>query len=295
MRDAGPAKIPRDGHRMSVIVPAHNEAATVGRLLAALRPTTSRAEDTLDIVVVCNGCTDSTAQVARSYGDEVRVVESTTPGKAQALVIGNATAMYFPRAVVDADVLIDRDALLGLAAALGESRLACAPERHLELSHASLLVRWYYDVWQRLPQVREGLFGRGVVVLSREGAGRLAGLPHVMSDDLLASESFAPHERLVLPSSVVTIWPSRTVRDLVRRRIRVATGNAQLDGFGLRGVQSQTNPRSLRRLVGSEPRLVPRLPVFLGVAFAARVLARRAIAKGDYSTWLRDESSRQQE
>lgn len=52
-------------------------------------------------------------------------------------------------------------------------------------------MRWYYDVWQRLPQVREGLFGRGMIVLSPEGHERVRALPQVMSDDLAMSESFA--------------------------------------------------------------------------------------------------------
>jgi hypothetical protein len=33
--------------------------------------------------------------------------------------------------------------------------------------------------------------------------------------------------------------------------------------------------------------------VFLAVALASRLAARRRIRRGDYDTWLRDESSRQ--
>ena len=40
----------------SVIIPAHNEAATIGRNLRALREGTREGD--LDVVVVCNGCTD---------------------------------------------------------------------------------------------------------------------------------------------------------------------------------------------------------------------------------------------
>ena len=43
----------------SVIIPAHNEAASIGRNLRALREGTRGGD--LDVVVVCNGCTDRTA------------------------------------------------------------------------------------------------------------------------------------------------------------------------------------------------------------------------------------------
>ena len=38
-------------------------------------------------------------------------------------------------------------------------------------------VRWYYDVWTQLPEVRRGLFGRGVVAVSEAGYARIAKLP----------------------------------------------------------------------------------------------------------------------
>jgi hypothetical protein len=40
--------------------------------------------------------------------------------------------------------------------------------------------------------------------------------------------------------------------------------------------------------------MAPRVVVFLAVALIARAQSRRATRKNGYSTWLRDESSRQQ-
>ena len=39
-------------------------------------------------------------------------------------------------------------------------------------------------MWSRLPAIRAGLFGRGVVGVSAEGFARLAALPELMGDDL---------------------------------------------------------------------------------------------------------------
>ena len=51
--------------RMSVVIPAHDEAAVIGRLLEALVSDPRAAE--LEIVVVANGCSDATVPVAREY------------------------------------------------------------------------------------------------------------------------------------------------------------------------------------------------------------------------------------
>ena len=287
------------GLSMAVIIPAHNEERTIGRLLGALVPepvaddTEAGEPRTFQIVVVCNGCTDGTAAVARSFGPGVTVIETAVAGKANALRLGDEAATCFPRALVDADVRIDRASLLALGDVLAEGQLhASAPRRHLELDQASWLVRGYYDVWSRLPQVESGLFGRGVIVVSEAGARRLRALPPVMSDDLAASEAFGPQERTIVERAEVTIWPSRTSRDLVRRRVRVVTGNAQADDQRLRRAESHTSVLSLLRIAIAEPRLLPRVPVFVGVAVVSRLLARRAISRGDFTTWLRDESSR---
>jgi hypothetical protein len=47
--------------------------------------------------------------------------------------------------------------------------LAAAPQRELALGGRPWPVRWYYDVWTRLPEVRRGLFGRGVIGVSVPG------------------------------------------------------------------------------------------------------------------------------
>ena len=59
---------------ISVIIPAHNEAALLGDTLNHLLKDT--APGTLEIVVACNGCTDNTAKIARAFEPSVRVVET---------------------------------------------------------------------------------------------------------------------------------------------------------------------------------------------------------------------------
>src|SRR5829696_5509012 len=89
---------------ISIVIPAHNEANVIGRCLASLLD--GAAEGELDVVVVCNGCTDATADVARRAGPAVRVIETDVPSKSNALNLGDRAARGFPRFYVDADVVV---------------------------------------------------------------------------------------------------------------------------------------------------------------------------------------------
>lgn len=276
---------------VSVIVPAHNEERTISRLLGALADGVVSGE--LEVIVVCNGCTDGTADAARRAMPQAVVVESLVPSKASAQCDGDELASSFPRLYVDADVVVDTASIRLMAAALADTGiLACAPERRMDRTGTNALVRWYYDVWEELPQVRDGLFGRGVLMVSREGYGRIRSLPPAMSDDLVMSEAFTPDERLVVPGASVTIRTPRSIGDLLRRRIRVVTGNAQAESGGLRGDSAKTSVGSLMALARHDRGIALRIPVFLAVTLVARSRAARLVRRGDYTTWLRDESSR---
>ncbi|MBD8870496.1 glycosyltransferase [Nocardioides donggukensis] len=275
----------------SVVIPAHNEEAGILATLDALH--TGLGTDELEVVVVCNGCTDRTAAVVREAYTAVRVLEIPEPSKAQAVAVGNAAATRFPRLHLDADVVVSASSLRMLRAALGaKGVLAVGPGRSIDRTGSSRAVAWYYDVWERLPQVRQGLFGRGAYLLSEEGQARVEALPALMSDDLGISEVFAPSERWVVEAAEVVIRPPRTLADLLRRRIRVATGNAQASALGVRTAASRTSLTTLRHLAHAEPRLALRMPLFLSVATVARLRSARAVRAGDFTTWLRDESSR---
>lgn len=275
----------------SVVIPAHNEARTIARNLAALRRGIDA--DDLDVLVVCNGCTDDTADTVRRADSTVRVIEIETPSKAEAVRVGNAATEVFPRVHLDADIELSGVALLALLEPLESGRaLATTPDRHVPRDGCSHLVSWYYDVWEQLPNVQAGLFGRGVVAVSEQAQERISALPSLLSDDLAMSDSFSDTERQVVPGAVAVVRPPRTIADLVRRRIRIATGNVQAARVGAQRPSSRTSMRTLLGLAVTRPGLVLRLPVFVAVGVAARIGARRAVRAGDFTTWQRDESSR---
>ncbi|WP_316752353.1 glycosyltransferase [Streptomyces herbicida] len=284
----------------SIVIPAHNEARVIGRLLDSLLADTSEDDSSkveTDIVVVCNGCTDDTARIAAARGPRVRVVEIPVPSKHTALRTGDDHARGFPRVYVDADVVIAGADIRALTAPLNDDTsgvLATAPERQIPLDACAWRVRAYYQVWQRLPAVRAGLFGRGVIAVSKAGHARIAELPPLMADDLAASLAFGPEERLVVDSARVVVHPPRTWPDLIKRRIRAAVSTAQVERHqSPEEASARTSTADLKALLRGEPKLFLAVIVFVAAAVVARRGAKKAIRAQDFGTWLRDESSRQ--
>jgi hypothetical protein len=274
------------------VIPAHNEGRVIRRLLEQLINGMDPGE--MDIIVVANGCTDDTAEVAASFGPAVRVLTLPAASKQDALTAGDRAAADFPRIYVDADLELRADDIRALTAALSQPGvLAAAPRRELVTTGRPWQVRWYYDVWTLLPAVQRGLWGRGVIAVNEAGHQRLAGLPPLQADDLAASLMFAPHETALVPGARVIIHPPTTFAGLLCRRARCVTGAAQIEHApGLDGSADQTRVCDLTAIIRHRPAMLPRIGYFLSVAVIARLRASRARARGDYLTWLRDESSR---
>lgn len=277
---------------LSIVIPAHNEEEVIERLLGQLAPATEASD--LDIIVVANGCTDNTAEVARTFEPAVRVLSIPVASKREALAAGNRAASSFPRLYVDADVELTAKDARALAEALGRAGvLGAAPERTHAMTGRSWLIRWYYDIWARLPEVQRGLFGRGVVGVSAAGYQRIAHLPPLLADDLAASLAFSQEERVIVPNAHVVVHPPRAFVDLLHSRTRAAMGADQIERAGaMPSSTARTRPADLLRIASHNPRLTPRVVLFLAVGLLARRKARRVTAQSGYSTWLRDDSSR---
>jgi glycosyltransferase involved in cell wall biosynthesis len=87
----------KDGPRVSVVIPALNEARNIGYVLATL------PEDTFEVVLVDGGSTDGTVEAARSVRPDIRVIQQAGSGKGDALAAGLFVCTG------DAIVMIDGD------------------------------------------------------------------------------------------------------------------------------------------------------------------------------------------
>lgn len=270
---------------LSVVIPAHDEERVLPRLLAGL------ADPRLDVVVVANGCSDRTADVARAAG--ARVVELAEGSKVAALNAGDAVAAVFPRAYVDADVEVSAGTLLAVADRLRRGpELVASPRLELDLRGATWPVRAYYAVWERSAFRRRGHIGSGVYALSRAGRARFDAFPPVIGDDRYVQGLFAADERVTVDAGF-TVRPPRTLGALVARGARIAAGNRQLQRAGLAG-HAPSRGGSLRDLLGivaPRPGLWIPFLVYAGVQVRTGALAERRLREAD-ATWTRDETSR---
>lgn len=281
---------PRTCPPCSVVVPAHDEAAVIADRLGSL---TSALGPDVELVVVANGCSDRTAEVARTVPG-VRVVELPVAAKAAALNAGDQEVTRFPRIYLDADISISGDALARLADALTtDEAVVAAPRVVFDLSRSSWPVRAFYAAFDRLPYAGRGLVGLGVYGLSESARRRFDTFPAVVADDLFVQRLFAEEERRTVEATFTVMAP-RTLSALLSVRTRVARGNAELAGRAAElGIEQQSTAvgtaRALVREVLRNPLVLPCALVYVAVTGVARARARRAAAG---STWERDDSSR---
>ncbi|WP_344661406.1 glycosyltransferase family 2 protein [Catenulispora subtropica] len=280
---------------VSVVIPAHNEAGVVGRLLRGLLAGARPGE--FEIWVVANGCTDDTAGVAGGFGPDVNVLVSPRPDKHAAMRLADEHAKGFPRLYVDADVELGSADVRALAEALdAPGVMAAGPERAWPADGRPWTVRWFYDVWHEFPTVRTGLWGRGVVGVSRQGYERLRELPPLLGDDLAASLAFSADQRRVVPGAVAVVHPPRGLAALLKIRTRALVSTAQAAGdphlADVAG-DDRTSWSDLRDVALAAPlRNGPKVAWFLAITVVTRLRARRAVRAGDFTTWQRDDTSR---
>ena len=263
----------------AVVIAAHNEGRAIGLALSRLAPLASPGD--LELIVVAHGCTDDTAKVASSFGPAVRVISIGHASKQQALRAGDEAASGFPRVYLDADVEFGAQDLISLIAeARKPGVLAAAPRLVLRTDGCPWPVRWYYEVYLRLPEVRRGLVGRGMIAVSEAGHRRLAAYVPPLGYDLAAYLAFAPAERRVVTAASVHRRPPRTVAALLAGRIGAAAALARFEHERhLRPSRAWTRPADLAGIVRSEPSLAPKVAWFMLTVVLAKLCARAAVAR----------------
>lgn len=267
----------------SVVIPAHDESGTISRTLAPLADLAAAGR--LEVIVVCNGCSDDTAERARAFAG-VRVIETPVASKTAALNLGDAAATTWPRFYLDADIVVSAEALRPVITALRDGpALAGRPSFRMDLEGASTLVRAYYRARQRMSSTSSALWGAGVYAVSRGGHERLGSFPPVTADDLYVDRLFTDAEKVFPDTEPVIVSVPRRTGALRRVLRRMRRGPAEQD--------VDTGSSSARELARSirGPLSATDAAIYAAFAIDARRRARGAARRGG-SGWERDDSSR---
>lgn len=218
---------------ISVILPAHNEAAYIGACLDALLASDAGTYST-EVIVVANACTDATVTIAESYANKAQnrgwkfqVIDTPLPGKLAALNQGDAAARGVIRVYLDADVQVTPPLLSQLAEALNTQAPRYASGTPHVAPARTPVTRAYARFWARLPFVTQGVPGFGLFAVNLAGRARWQDFPDIISDDTFVRLSFNPDERQRLPAGYS--WPMvEGFRNLVRVRRRQDAGVTQI-------------------------------------------------------------------
>lgn len=217
----------------SIVVPAYNEERRIPPLL----PVLSEAANDLgyEVLVVCNGCTDRTAELVRGFPSLV-LLEYSWAGKARAL---NEADRYladrFPRLYVDADVRTTSDDLKRLVDALEVTEpIAVRPVETYIPGGATWVVRAWHDARYLIPSSRYWLDhhieGHHIYGTNKAGRARFDVFPEEgqIMEDAFFDRMFDPSQRIAVEDSRVSVPLPADTRELFRAQTRVWQGNWQL-------------------------------------------------------------------
>ncbi|MFJ6749358.1 MULTISPECIES: bifunctional polysaccharide deacetylase/glycosyltransferase family 2 protein [unclassified Streptomyces] len=222
---------------VTVLVPAHNEEAGIEATVHSLLASTHRD---LQIIVIDDGSTDRTADIARSITDpRVTVVQQPNSGKPGALSTGLRYARCDIVVMIDADTVFEPDALYRLIQPLadpvvgavsgntkvGNRRRLLGRWQHLEYVLGFNLDRRMFEVLECMPTV-PGAIG----AFRRDALVSIGGV----SDDTLAEDTditmalWRAGRRVVYEETAIawTEVPS-TLDQLWRQRYRWCYGTLQ--------------------------------------------------------------------
>lgn len=219
---------------VSIIIPANNEAGYIGQCLAMVLDSDPVPGHAIELIVVANGCTDTTVAIverydaaARERGWKLKVLDLPEGSKIKALNAGDAVAIGRYRIYLDADVRVSRPLLGQIVDALNTDAACYATGTPQIVPPDSRLTRLYARFWRQVPFNQSAAPGFGLFAVNASGRARWAKFPDVIADDTFVRLQFTPAERVQVAAEYT--WPMvEGLAQLVRVRRRQDKGTAQI-------------------------------------------------------------------
>jgi glycosyltransferase involved in cell wall biosynthesis len=273
----------------SVVIPAHNEAKVIGRGLNRLFDSLGAG---VDVVVVCNGCTDGTAEVVRAAGHRVTVIELDVASKVEALRAADEFVTALPRVYLDADILVSGSAIRAVLEHLSRpGAVAARPPIVYDTSSSSWVVRRFYRARAQIPAVMGSLWGAGMYALSADGRRRFDHFPFLVADDLFVDRLFRTDEIDLVDTAPVVVVASATTTGLLATFRRTFRGNRAIGEIAaIERPGTRATVRELVSLARRGPTEFVDAVVYAAVVIWARALAWRHPRAS--TVWERDDTSR---
>lgn len=228
---------------LSVVVPAHNEEAYLGRCLFSIRRAADRASARVETIVVANRCTDRTAAIAREGG--ARIVENRDRCLAKIRNDGARAARGDVLVTIDADSAMAPNTLAAIERALGSGRYVGGGAA-IRFDRYSAGIRLSYALVQLL--VWAAGLGGGLYWCRKADFDAIGGFDEslLLGEDLDFARRLRDHGRAA----------GRSFRNLVNAPITTST--RKFDRFGdWHFLRLLLQPRRLRGAMNGTDRTLP--------------------------------------
>lgn len=268
--------------QVAILIPAYNEEAVIAR---TLKPISGSG---FELIVIANGCSDKTAEVARAAAPDATVLETPVGNKTLALNMGLDKTRADIVVALDGDTETTAQAVRALSETLAQSHAAMAYGLiHFDVDQSSWAVRAFYQAWQMNRYFDQGKVG-AFFALKRSAILAEGGFAYVTNDDEWVRRTFTGRSILV-PSAHYSVRAPRDLANLINVRRRVTRGNRALARDGLAGAQSgPTDLIFLAVRLGCRPWLWGGAAVYAYTIYATRM---KKATKPE--RWERDLSNRQ--
>ncbi len=139
---------------VSIVVPACNEEKRIKDTISDLK----RLKAVKEVIVVCNGCTDRTSQIARTLG--AKVIELPERDKGRAVLVGLSKAKSSLIGFVDADGAFTSESIRKLLSKMSNSDVVIASKwlgQNIDSVHGSFGRKIASRVWNSMTKLLLGL------------------------------------------------------------------------------------------------------------------------------------------
>jgi biofilm PGA synthesis N-glycosyltransferase PgaC len=238
---------------VSIVIAARNEEANISarieNLLAQEYPS-----DLLEIIVVADGCSDRTAELARLYsGRGVQLLECATPvGKATALNIGVAAATRDIVVFADARQRFSPNAIAELVSVFHDQAVGAVSGELILVAgdqvgevHEGVGLYWQYEkLIRRSESAIASVVGATGSIYAVRRALYVPLAPNTLLDDFLVPMRIvlAGYRVIFLRAARAFDFPSATASREFSRKVRTLAGNFQAVAMEPRLLDPRANP-----------------------------------------------------
>jgi len=269
-------------HKVSILIPAHNERESIGRTLDSIY---NSNQDNLevDIKVCCNSCTDGTEEIVSKY--PVQILQEPKRGKAFALnkllnsVRGSDTD-YF--CFVDSDVRVGKDSIALLVETLNNSNLLAAGAK-LEPDVAKMN---FSQQMSTMPfRLADYKYMPGALYVARPEAFEGIEFPHeIILDDVWISMKL--DHISINNNAPVYFFPPATFNDFWNQTKRRMAGIYQLkEHFSHEAVENMVPNNIIKTLQAIDTEKLNRLNFYEKMLFLISIPVYAAMKKSAYSDY----------